>query len=50
MGMKKILTILCSACVAAAGTVMCGFEVKSNEADNLTADCKSAYLMDFNSG
>lgn len=48
--MKKILTLICSTCVAAASTVMCGFETKNATADNLVENCKSAYLIDYNSG
>lgn len=47
--MKKFFGILTSVCIAAASVAMTGFTVENNKAA-LTSGCKSAYLMDFNSG
>lgn len=46
--MKKILNILCVACLIAGGTYSAGFKLK-NEETQMTIGCKSAYLMDFDS-
>lgn len=48
--MKKLLTLLCSACIVAGSTAAAGFEIKDATTDSLTTGCKAAYLMDFNSG
>ncbi len=46
--MKKIFVTLIIACLMCAGIVSSGFKLNTNSA--LTVGCKSAYLMDFDSG
>ncbi len=48
--MKKIFTVLLSGCIAASGAALSGFTYETNNANALTKGCKSAYLMDYNSG
>ena len=47
--MKKILTILCSACLIAGSAPSTGFKINVSDSQ-LTAGCKSAYLIDYCSG
>lgn len=47
--MKKVLTFLCTAGIIAGSTASYGFTIQIDK-ENLTTDCKSAYLMDYNSG
>lgn len=47
--MKKVLTFLCTAGIIAGSTASYGFTIQTDK-ENLTTDCKSAYLMDYNSG
>ncbi len=47
--MKKILTILCSACLIAGSATSTGFKINVSDSQ-LTAGCKSAYLIDYCSG
>lgn len=47
--MKKFITILCSLGLVACGATTSGFEIEKTE-KSITTDCKSAYLIDFNSG
>lgn len=46
--MKKILTLLCGACLVMGGVATTGF--KTTNAEALTEGCKAAYLMDGGSG
>ncbi len=48
--MKKFCTVLLSLCVTASGMALSGFTYETSTAKGLTAGCKSAYLMDYNSG
>lgn len=48
--MKKVLTLLCTACMVAGSMAVAGFETKSAYAEGLINGCKSAYLMDYDSG
>ena len=47
--MKKFITILCTLGLISCGAAASGFEVKKTE-KSITAGCKSAYLIDYNSG
>lgn len=47
--MKKLFSVLLSTCMAASGAALSGFSYEANAAA-LTSGCKSAYLMDYNSG
>ena len=47
--MKKIISVLCTACLIAGSTATAGFKVQSVDGD-LVKNCKSAYLMDYDSG
>ena len=47
--MKKIISLLCSLGLVACGAGASGFEIEK-KVNNLTVNCKSAYLIDFNSG
>ena len=47
--MKKLLTVLCTACLAVSSTVSYGFKIQDNTGD-LTKGCKAAYLIDYDSG
>lgn len=47
--MKKIMSILCTAALIAGGTATTGFKVQPTE-EQLIKGCKSAYLMDYDSG
>lgn len=48
--MKKLCTLtLVSAIVASSGAIS-GFTLENNNASSLTKNCKSAYLMDYNTG
>ncbi len=48
--MKKFCTVLLSLCVTASGMALSGFTYETSTAKGLTTGCKSAYLMDYNSG
>lgn len=48
--MKKIFTVMLSSCIAMSACAFAGFSVEEKEDRKLTSNCKSAYLMDFNSG
>lgn len=48
--MKKIFPVMLSACIATSVCALTGFSVEKNDERKLTSNCKSAYLMDFNSG
>lgn len=48
--MKKFCTVLLTLCVTASGMALSGFTYEKSAAKGLTAGCKSAYLMDYNSG
>lgn len=49
--MKKLLNIVLSSCIAVSGSALCGFSAQPYvAAAQLTKNCKSAYLMDYNSG
>lgn len=47
--MKKFITILCTLGLISCGAAASGFEVEKTE-KSITAGCKSAYLIDYNSG
>lgn len=47
--MKKIISILCTLGLVSCGAAASGFEI-DNSNKNITVGCKSAYLMDSNSG
>ena len=47
--MKKFITILCTLGLIRCGAAASGFEVEKTE-KSITAGCKSAYLIDYNSG
>ena len=48
--MKKLCALtLVSAIVASSGAIS-GFTLENNNASSLTKNCKSAYLMDYNTG
>lgn len=47
--MKKLFGLMLTACITASCGAMAGFKVDSSTVQ-LTSGCKSAYLMDFNSG
>ncbi len=47
--MKKLFTVLCTACLIAGSTYSAGFKLENKE-NKLTDGCKSAYLMDYDSG
>lgn len=46
--MKKLLTLLLICCIGISCTAFAGFTVENNK--SLTQNCKSVYLMDYNSG
>lgn len=49
--MKKLFNVFLSACIAASGAALSGFTYEAGSAaGSLTKGCKSAYLMDYNSG
>ena len=49
--MKKLFNVFLSACIAASGAALSGFTYEAGRAaGSLTKGCKSAYLMDYNSG
>lgn len=49
--MKKLFNVFLSACIAASGAALSGFTYEAGcAAGSLTKGCKSAYLMDYNSG
>jgi len=48
--MKKFCTVLLSLCVTASSMAFSGFTYETSTTKGLTAGCKSAYLMDYNSG
>ena len=48
--MKKIFTVMLSSCIAMSACALAGFSVEEKGGSKLTSNCKSAYLMDFNSG
>lgn len=49
--MKKLFNVFLSACIAASGAALSGFTYETGcAAGSLTKGCKSAYLMDYNSG
>lgn len=48
--MKKLFTVLLSTCMVASGAALSGFTYEAKGAAALTSGCKSAYLMDYNSG
>ena len=48
--MKKIFTVMLSSCIAVSACALMGFTVEGKEEHKLSSNCKSAYLMDFNSG
>lgn len=50
MGMKKLLNIILSSCVVASAMSMTGFTAGNTSVNTLVSGCKSAYLMDYNSG
>ena len=47
--MKKIISVLCTACLIAGSTATAGFKVQSVDGD-LVKNCKPAHLMDHDSG
>lgn len=47
--MKKFITILCTLGLISCGAAASGFEVEKTE-KSITVGCKSAYLIDYNSG
>lgn len=48
--MKKFVSIICSAAIAVSGGALCGFKTEKTNDEKIISGCKSAYLMDFNSG
>ena len=48
--MKKIFTVMLSSCIAISTCALTGFTVEGKEERKLSTNCKSAYLMDFNTG
>lgn len=48
--MKKLLTVMLSSCIAVSACALSGFIVEDKKGGKLTVNCKSAYLIDFNSG
>ena len=47
--MKKFISVLCALGIVGCGTAASGFEIDKSDKD-ITVGCKSAYLMDSNSG
>ena len=48
--MKKLFTVMLSSCIALSSGALTGFTLEKQETAKLSSNCKSAYLMDFNSG
>lgn len=48
--MKKLFTVMLSSCIAMSAGAFMGSTLESKETAKLSSNCKSAYLMDFNSG
>ncbi len=48
--MKKLFSVLLSSCMIASSGAICGFTLENKASAALTNNCKSAYLMDYNSG
>lgn len=48
--MKKLFTVMLSSCIAISTCALTGFTVEGKEDRKLSSNCKSAYLMDFNTG
>ncbi|MCH5148921.1 MAG: D-alanyl-D-alanine carboxypeptidase [Clostridiales bacterium] len=48
--MKKLFTVMLSSCIAISTCALTGFTVEGKEERKLSSNCKSAYLMDFDSG
>lgn len=48
--MKKLISALMSACAIVSMGIFAGFQTYSASANSLTHGCKSAYLIDYNSG
>lgn len=46
--MKKVLSVLCTACLITSSAISYGFKIQGTE--ELTQGCKAAYLIDYNSG
>ena len=49
IGMKKIFTVLCAATLIAGSISSAGFKIQASDSQ-LTHGCKSAYLIDYDSG
>ena len=47
--MNKFFAVLCTACLVASSTISYGFKIQDKE-NILTKGCKSAYLIDYDSG
>lgn len=47
--MKKFISILCTLGLVGCGTATAGFEIEKSQ-KSITEGCKSAYLIDYNSG
>ena len=47
--MKKIFTVLCAATLIAGSISSAGFKIQASDSQ-LTHGCKSAYLIDYDSG
>lgn len=48
--MKKIVATVLSSCLVLSGGILSGFTVEKSNSRALTTNCKSAYLIDYNSG
>lgn len=48
--MKKLFTVMLSSCLAFSAGAFSGFTTEKDGGRKLTQNCKSAYLIDFNSG
>ena len=48
--MKKIVALLCTACMISGSAMAAGFKLETTDKNALTTNCKSAYLMDSDSG
>lgn len=48
--MKKLCMLVLSACLTLSVGALAGFTLENNNSSTLITNCKSAYLMDYNSG